>query len=190
MKKILKLSLIFFVFFIYSISSPAIKPIPKPIEESTNKLSFQDILKIVLKYEGGYFAEQKTNYGIQQGTYNRYRRSKNLKIQDVRKISLKEVEDCYYKDFYLKSGSDTLSDPLKLVHFDTSVNFGINFAKNLLKKILKKYKNLSDKQIAIKYCDLRIKYRYQIVSANKSQKKYLRGWIRRDLDLKNKIAKL
>ena len=37
------------------------------------------------------------------------------------------------------------------------------------------------------YCDIRIKKRYEIVESKPAKKKFLRGWIRRDTNLKKII---
>jgi lysozyme family protein len=148
---------------------------------------FAKHISVVLKFEGGYFAEEKTNFGIMQGTYNAYRISKGLEKNDIRLISEKEVWECYYIRYYKKGGCDTMNNEMALVHFDTSINFGITGAKNIMKNI----NNCSNsKDSAIQYCDLRIKKRYDIVKNNNSKKKFLKGWVRRDNKLKEIVKQL
>ena len=40
--------------------------------------------------------------------------------------------------------------------------------------------NILDKQIAIKYIDIRVNKRYDIVTSNEKKRKFLKGWLRRD----------
>lgn len=145
------------------------------------------IVETTLKYEGGYFKEENTNFGILQGTYDAFRISKGLQTQDVLCITKEEVYECYYVRYYKRGGCDTLSPLMAMVHFDTCVNFGITGASILLKRTLKNTNTTTDKELAIKYCETRILKRYEIVEVKPSKRRFLKGWVNRDNKLKKMI---
>jgi hypothetical protein len=69
---------------------------------------FINIMESVLLFEGGFTLidfPEKTNMGIMQHTYNIYRTGKKLPHQSVEDITLDEVYDCYYINYYLPSSS-------------------------------------------------------------------------------------
>jgi lysozyme family protein len=92
-----------------------------------------------------------TNYGIMQCTYDSYRISHKLKKQSVRDITMDEVYDLYYYNYYLRSGADTLKPCLSFVHFDTAINCGIGQAQKFIRKV----NMIPDKDNAAKYITLR-----------------------------------
>jgi hypothetical protein len=151
---------------------------------------FLTAITITLKYEGGYFKEEHTNFGIMQGTYNAYRRSKGLDTIDVLYITKEEVYQCYYLRYWLKAGCDTLRPLLAIIHFDSCVNFGITGSNEMFQKVMNNIYNKSDLELAILYCDERIKRRYEIVERKPYKKKFLKGWLKRDNLIKKDILKL
>ena len=67
---------------------------------------FKSALQFVLKWEGGYVNNENdkggaTNYGITQNTYNNWLKSKGLAYKDVRDITRAEIENIYYKNYWL-----------------------------------------------------------------------------------------
>lgn len=154
---------------------------------------FINVMKSVLLFEGGlaFLADDPgglTNMGVTQETYNIYNSRKGLPQKSVKYITLDEVYDCYYRYYYLPAGCDTLPPAISFVHFDSSVNFGIAGSKRLLLKTLKsqniaKIDTLQDKEIALAYIEIRKERRYEIVSYNEKKRKFLKGWLNRDLKL-------
>lgn len=138
---------------------------------------FDKMLKFVLSIEDGYTPNdcgQPANKGIQQRTYNAYRRKKGLPQQSVKKITDAEVKDLYYNDYYKASGADKIKDArLALYVFDAAVNMGVGTAKVLLSKC----GNDPEKFIKLRNA----KYE-SIASNNNDKKKYLKNW-------KNRVAK-
>lgn len=123
--------------------------------------------------KGGYVNNSadlggETNKGITHGTYNSYRRSKELPPQSVKNISDDELRDIYYNNYYKASGADQLDNPqLGLYTFDTAVNLGVGTAKSLLKQSgedLDKFEKLR-----------RDKYQ-TYANARDDQKQFLKGW--------------
>ncbi len=145
---------------------------------------FKKALDFVLLSEGGYVNNPndfggETNFGITKTVYDMYRRSKNLPLQSVKNITSVEIEEIYYKKYYLASGADKISDEkLGLIHFDTAVNMGIARARSFL--------TLSQGNIE-KYLKLRREKYIEFAQSNSSQKVFLKGWLNRLSRLENFI---
>ena len=150
----------------------------KTILGSQNTSKFDKMLAFIFKAEGGYTSNdcgQAGNKGIRQSTYDGYRQRKGLATQPVKDITDEEVREIYYKDYYVASGADKISDPrLAIYTFDTAVNMGVGASKEVLKQ---SGNNLD------KFEDIRIA-RYESIAENKPEKaKYLNGW-------KNRVSNL
>ena len=146
-------------------------------------MSFDVALKYTLQFEGGYVNDPtdkggQTNKGITKAVYDEYRTKNSLPIQSVKNISDKEVQDIYYKQYWLAAGCDKLSDKLAIVTFDMAVNSGASRAK--------RYLTLT--QDPNKYLDLRAEFFKKIVQNNPSQQKFLKGWLNRVENLRKIIA--
>ena len=68
--------------------------------------NFKKALDFVLRAEGGYANNPndlggETNFGISKNVYDSYRKSKSLSLQSVKYISNNEIEEIYYKKYYL-----------------------------------------------------------------------------------------
>lgn len=159
-----------------SINKP--KKSPKTEKKYSSQVDgdFDKMLKFVLQSEGGYTSNdcgQAGNKGVQQSTYDEYRRKNGLSKRSVKNITDEEVRDLYYTMFYKASGADKIKDSrLALYVFDTAVNMGVSAAK----KLLEQSGNDADK-----FEELRLKRYESIASANPSKAKYLKGW-------KNRVA--
>lgn len=189
---------IFFIFFILNLSFGKNR-IPE-LNDSMYTQKFNDNLKIILKFEGGFTdllddPGGSTNYGITQCTYNAYRLNNlKLKTKPVKKITKEEVKHCYFIRYWKPSKSDSLPLLVGVVHFDASVNFGIAGANKLLFRTLgiKKFTSstkemidtMDEKELAYKYIDVRMQKRYEIVEKKPKSKRFLRGWLNRDKKLK------
>lgn len=146
-------------------------------------MSFDIALKYTLQFEGGYVNDpddrgSETNKGITKAVYDEYRTKNSLPIQSVKNISDKEVQDIYYKQYWLAAGCDKLSDKLAIVVFDMATNSGVSRAK--------RYLTLT--QDPNKYLDLRADFFKKIVQNNPSQQKFLKGWLNRVENLRKIIA--
>ncbi len=145
---------------------------------------FKKALDFVLLMEGGYVNHPadsggETNFGITKSVYDMYRKSKNISLQSIKNITSDEVEEIYYKKYYLPSGADRLNDePLGLIHFDTAVNMGISRAGSFL--------TLSQGN-KDKYLKLRRDKYIEFAKVNPSQKVFLKGWLNRLARLENYI---
>lgn len=147
---------------------------------------FDKMLDCVLKSEGGYNPNdcgQAGNKGVQQSTYDQYRKSKGLHTRNVKLITNDEVKDLYYTMFYQASGADKIKDArMALYVFDTAVNMGVSAAKNIY--------NECDGNLD-KFEELRIaKYESIAAKNNGAKQKYLNGWKNRVADVEEYANKV
>ena len=147
---------------------------------------FKKALNFVLKWEGGYVNNPNdkggaTNKGITQSTYNSWLISKELQRKDVKFISQKEVEDIYYKNYWLKAGCQKMSKIFAVLAFDTAVNMGVGRVQEFLKAAQWK-----DPEKFIKARE----EKYREFAKYGNQKIFLRGWLNRLNDLKIFIKKI
>ena len=127
--------------------------------------NFDEALKFVLKWEGGYSNDPndpggETKYGISKRSYPEL---------DISKLTLKQAKKIYYENYWLKTGCDELPYPFNIVVFDTAVNMGRRRALEFL-DVCNDWRD---------YLLLRL-YTY---SKFKQAKLYFRGWANRTLDL-------
>lgn len=149
------------------------------------KETFKQGLKFVLKWEGGYVNNPNdkggaTNKGITQNTYNSWLKSQGKTSKDVRNITDSEVEQIYYKNYWLAAGCDKMSKDFALLAFDTAVNMGVSRVQEFLKAAQWKY---PDKFILARA------EKYNEFANVASQRGFLHGWLNRLFDLKKEIEK-
>lgn len=147
---------------------------------------FKKALDFVLKWEGGYVNNPHdrggaTNKGITQYTYNAWLKSKGLANRDVRYITQDEVEQIYYKNYWLKAGCDKMSPKFALLAFDTAVNMGLARVNQFLKAAQWKYPE--------KFIEAR-RAKYLEFAKYGNQKIFLQGWLNRLNALSTQIAKI
>lgn len=148
--------------------------------------NFKRALKFVLKWEGGYVNNPydkggATNKGITQGTYNGWLKSKGLSPKNVRDITQQEVEEIYYKNYWLKAGCDKMSIKFAILAFDTAVNMGLARVSSFMKAAEWKYPE--------KFIEAR-EAKYREFATYGNQKIFLNGWLNRINDLKTFINSL
>lgn len=154
--------------------------------------TLEKALKFTLQWEGGYVNHPDdpggaTNKGITQNTYNAYRKSKKLAMQEVKRITDAEVEDIYLNNYWLSAGCHKLSEKAAIVMFDTAVNMGVGRAKEFLAKArlsMDSDPKNDDMELARRMIDLRVGYYYKIVENRPKSKVFLNGWLNRMRSLK------
>lgn len=198
MKKIIFL----FLFFI-SFLSLATVPKIDTIESKKYPAQFLKSMEYVLQFEGGWFAEEVTNYGVMQPIYDKYRKKRRLPQKSVKYISIKEVYDLYYNMYYLPSHCDKLTPAVAFVQIDCAINFGLGGANKLLKRavgldgsntkwndsIMMFIDPAIDREVALNYVQVRKNYRYEIIGRHPEKRRYLRGWLNRDSQVEFIIKK-
>ncbi|RPI06584.1 MAG: hypothetical protein EHM71_11640, partial [Zetaproteobacteria bacterium] len=99
--------------------------------------AYQASLPFVLRWEGGYVDHPsdpggRTNKGVTQGVYDRWRAQHGLPPRHVKLIEDAEVEAIYETGYWLPPRCDLLHRQLDLVQFDTAVNMGVGRAVRFL----------------------------------------------------------
>lgn len=181
----------------FSIAAPGSLP---------NKLAFA--LQFTLKWEGGYVDHKDdlggpTNKGITHRNYDTYRIAKGLPTKDVKFIEEAEVMEIYSEMYWKPSEADSMILPLAIVHFDTSVLFGVTGAILFLQEALgvgvdgilgpqteSALRANNNKETALNIIDGRIAYHHRRVDENESQRVFLEGWLNRANDLREFITGL
>lgn len=102
-------------------------------------MRFDDVLKAVLGFEGGYSDNPndrggKTNLGITEGTLARAHKAGLIPHSDVKKLTRAEAATIYRAFYWDAIGGDELPEPLDQAAFDMAVNHGVGGAGRLLQR--------------------------------------------------------
>jgi len=92
---------------------------------------------------------------------------------DIPSLTRAQATDIYERDYWLKTGCDTLAWPMDLIVFDAAVNQGVTFAASL-------------KMTAIDYVEalmMRIEQYAHLVTARPGLRIYMHGWVNRVLKI-------
>lgn len=154
-------------------------------------MEFKNAIKIILKHEGGYVNDPddpggETMMGISKKAYP------HLAIKE---LTQKDVEDIYYRDYWLKGKVEKLPQELRLIYFDMVVNMGKSRAVKILQTAVtaKGIKTVVDGGIGPKTISntlksgleeerlrsYRVKYYADLVNRKPKLGKYWYGWYRR-----------
>jgi lysozyme family protein len=152
------------------------------------KREFKDYLEVILRHEGGYVDNKndlggETNYGISHRAYPDL---------DIKNLTIEQVSDIYYNDYWLKLNIDNLfNEDLKLHIFDMAVNAGTKTSIKLLQHILgvvedgimgseteSKVEEYFTSILTL-YKNARITYYNSLVTKNPKLQEFLKGWILR-----------
>jgi len=102
---------------------------------------FDDVLKTVLGFEGGYANDPndrggETNLGITAGTLARAFKDGLVKSKDVSTLTRPEAATIYRRYYWDKCRCDELPEPLDLLIFDSAVNSGTGGAIKMLQEAI------------------------------------------------------
>jgi len=163
--------------------------------------NFANALHQILIYEGGFVNKSAdpggaTNRGITQRTYDWWRHSRGLPTAPVFKITETEVSSIYGQQFWLPMHCNEFGYSLALVLFDTAVQWGVHdaFVKIICPALglssqaacLSLFRATNDVRPLVDHiCDRRVAFRKERVLRNPTQIIFLKGWIRRDENLRH-----
>jgi lysozyme family protein len=168
--------------------------------------AFPDSLFFVLRWEGGYVDHPvdpggRTNRGITQGVYDRWRSAQGLPTRHVQVIEETEVEAIYETHYWNPPRCDLLRRRLDLVQFDTAVNMGPGRAVRLLQGAVgcnvDGHFGPGTEQAAAEcdlmetveaYCEARLDYYRRLVEKRPELQVFLRGWTNRVNALKSQVG--
>lgn len=154
-------------------------------------------LPLTLIFEGEFSNDKDdkggaTMCGITQGVYNEYLQSKNIPPQPVNKITFPEIEEIYKNNYWNRAKCDILPPELAVLHFDSAVNHGASRANKFLQravgakedgiigpKTIEAITVIYPEVFITNYVHARESFYKAIVERDATQKKFLRGWLRR-----------
>jgi lysozyme family protein len=145
-----------------------------------------------------------THKGILQREYDRYRRGKELPEQPVREIADAEVEEIYWREYWLAGRCERMPWPVNLAHFDACVNTGLRQAAKFLQRIvgtrddglivpptlgalIVALERESPDTLAAQLTRQRIAFYRELARRAPAQRAFLRGWLTRVEALAGKI---
>lgn len=167
--------------------------------------SFEKCLNFVLRQEGGYSNDPhdkggETNYGLSKRFLNAHGIDKK-----VSELTMQDVRTIYYTYIWLPSQAEKFNDAtVQLFVFDCSVNHGISAAAGLLQQAVNyltpiAVDSIIGKQTIKATNDLinstsfplllelmklvRGGYYLHIVDRDSTQKRFLKGWLKRNSDV-------
>lgn len=151
-------------------------------------MKFNEAIEHILKHEGGYVNDPddlggETNMGITKRFYPDV---------DIKNLTVEQAKEIYKRDYWDKAKCDALPENVRLMHFDTAVNMGIGRANKFLQEaigvtvdgIVGKNTLAAAHKCNLKvYARVRLIFYTNIVLNKPVQKKFLKGWYNRTLDV-------
>jgi lysozyme family protein len=168
--------------------------------------AFEASLPFILRWEGGFVDHPadpggRTNRGVTQKVYDRWRRSHGLALRDVKLIDDAEVAAIYQSGYWIPPRCDLLKRQLDLVQFDTAVNMGVGRAVRFLQQTLDcgvdgDFGPATERALAAsdagetmaKYCDVRETYYRRLAQSKPQLKVFLKGWLNRLNALRHEVG--
>ena len=158
-------------------------------------ISFDEIIDITLKHEGGYVHDPKdlggeTNFGIAKRFYPEV---------DIKNLTKEEAKDIYRRDYWVRNKVEELPENLRHIFFDMCVNQGRGTAVKILqracnakgadlavdggfgpgtKSAMETYKPSTDRVRCY-----RLKHYYDLVNKKPEQERFLFGWFKRAISI-------
>jgi len=141
---------------------------------------FERALAFVLTWEGGAVDNPhdkggRTNRGITQRTYDGWREDKGLGERDVFLLEEDELQEIYRTLYWWPA--QKLPWPLCLVVFDTAVLFGPTRATSWLAAV--EWGEASPQAMAWAILCFRRERHREVVARDKTQARFLNGWMNR-----------
>jgi len=168
--------------------------------------AFEQSIPFILRWEGGFVDHPadpggRTNQGVTQKVYDRWRARKGLPARDVKLIDKAEVHAIYEADYWMPPRCDLLQRPLDLAQFDTAVNMGVGRAVRLLQRCVGcdadgDFGPQTERAVASceagdtlrQYCDAREAYYRNLAGKRPDLKVFLKGWLNRLNALRREVG--
>ncbi len=142
------------------------------------------------KQDSGNYVDGKlvgTNFGISAPILKSFL-GRTPTEEDMKSLTKEQAVDIYEKQFFKRSGIDKLPESIQKATLDFAINSGPKKAIMKLQKTLgvvpsgiigpETLEAIDDTSVD-KYVDERIKFFKNIVKHNPSQKRFLKGWLKR-----------
>jgi lysozyme family protein len=162
-------------------------------------------MRFILKWEGGFVDDPddrggRTNKGVTQAVYDKWRVTKGLPPRDVKDIGEDEVDGVYEQNYWQPASCPDLRAKLDLLQFDTAVNMGTRRAMRILQQAVGAgvdgqfgpgTRNACEAcdlgGALIAYCSIR-EGLYRGFAQAPNQAKFLKGWLNRLNDLRREVG--
>ena len=157
------------------------------------KVTFDEIIEVVLEHEGGYVNDPKdpggeTKYGVSKRAYPN---------EDIKNLTEEDAKDIYRRDYWDKHRWADLSEDLRHIYFDMCVNMGAGRATKIMQETanakganLKIDGGMGPMTIgAMKNVELervrayRVKYYATLIERKPDLAKFYFGWFKRSLEV-------
>lgn len=166
-------------------------------EKKEYSQAFNDALKLVLKYEGGYVNHPNdpggaTNKGVIQKVYDAYRTDLGQETRSVKEITDEEVSEIYFRRYWLAGKCDKLQSRLAVVHFDSCVNAGTKQSAKFLQraagavadgmigpKTLQAVNDKPEQEMIDSYLQQRRDFYNNLAESKPKLQVFLKGWLNR-----------
>jgi lysozyme family protein len=115
------------------------------IKFDPNSSGFKNAIRYILDVEGGYSdynpstGDPRTNLGIIQSEYDKYRSAKGMPAQSVKNITQDEAEEIYFVNYWIPTGCEQIYKFLPktaITIFDFAVNSGLGGASSVVASAL------------------------------------------------------
>ena len=157
------------------------------------KVTFEEIIEVVLEHEGGYVNDPKdpggeTKYGVSKRAYPN---------EDIKNLTEEGAKDIYRRDYWDKNRCAELPESLRHVYFDMCVNMGAGRATKIMQETanakganLKIDGGMGPMTVgAMKNVELervrayRVKYYVTLIERKPDLAKFYFGWFKRSLEV-------
>lgn len=180
-----------------------------------NSPGFENAFNYILDVEGGYTdydaqtGDPRTNLGIIQSEYDKYRSSKSLEQQSVRFIEKDEAKEIYQLNYWIPTKADQIYSSLPktaITIFDFAVNSGLGGASSVVSKtlgvpssrfnddmvnsIIQAGQQIGDDELSKNLINQRYVNYDEIISRDPRKAVYRKGWHNRLKKLDNLVAQI
>jgi lysozyme family protein len=157
------------------------------------KVTFDEIIEVVLEHEGGYVNDPKdpggeTKYGVSKRAYPN---------KDIKNLTEEGAKDIYRRDYWEKNRCAELPKSLRHIYFDMCVNMGAGRATKIMQETanakganLKIDGGMGPMTVgAMKSVELervrayRVKYYVTLIERKPDLAKFYFGWFKRSLEV-------
>lgn len=180
-----------------------------------NSPGFDNAFQYILDVEGGYTdynpntGDPRTNLGIIQSEYDKYRSSKGMEQQSVSNITKDEAKEIYFANYWIPTKADRLYSTLPktaITIFDFAVNSGLGGASSVVSKtlgipstrfddsmfnsIIEAGEQMGDDKLSSNLVGRRYTHYDEIIAKNPQKAVYRKGWQNRLKKLENFSAQV
>lgn len=160
-------------------------------------MEFEELVKDVLKQEGGYVNRVEdrggpTNMGITQRVYSDWLASKGRSWTSVKNLTRDEAETIYLELYWRNAKCGLIPTTVRDIHFDSAVNHGVTRAAKFLQqaagatvdgiiglKTIRRASEVMPELLRMRYIVLRYRFYGEILARDRTQLAFITGWLKR-----------